>query len=160
LRPMVAAAVLVDPRRAAKLAPDDDSNFIEQTTLAQILDQGRQAQIEQRQGFAGFREEIPVPVPVVIALQNAAEGPTAGHQRDTAGPGFDQPPGQQNLVQMRLPLTLFWIGMIQPVPAAAASIFPAEIKGLCQPRRGEQLERLLLQRLDAVRNSRIDLPAK
>src|SRR5437899_2528988 len=40
LRPMIAAATGVDPRRAAELAPDDHGNVVQQTPLVEILDQG------------------------------------------------------------------------------------------------------------------------
>src|SRR5947209_7798469 len=66
-RPMIAAAVGVDPWRAAKFAPDDDSHVLQQVALVAVLDQRRQADVQKRQRFASLREEVAVPVPVVIA---------------------------------------------------------------------------------------------
>src|SRR5947209_313284 len=47
LRPVIAAAVLVDPRRPAKLAPDDHGDVVQQIALVEVLDQRRQSKIEQ-----------------------------------------------------------------------------------------------------------------
>src|SRR5438128_12496596 len=114
---MVAAAVLVDPRRAAKLAPDDHGYVNQQAAFVEILDQGGQAKIEQRQRFPSFREQVPVPVPVVVAAQDAAERVTAERERDAAGAGFDHAPGQEKLIQVLLPLALVRIGALQAITA-------------------------------------------
>src|SRR5260370_41904247 len=62
-RPMVAAAVRVDPRCAAELAPDDYRNIIQKMPLVQVLDQGRQAEVQERPCFASLREWVSRPLP-------------------------------------------------------------------------------------------------
>ena len=46
LRPVVAAGVFVDLRRAAEFAPDDDRHVAIQPALVQVFDQGADALIE------------------------------------------------------------------------------------------------------------------
>ena len=65
---MVPAGVSVDLRRAAKLAPGDNGNVVQKTSLVEILDQRGQAEIKQRQRSARFGETVFVPVPVVVPL--------------------------------------------------------------------------------------------
>src|SRR5207302_978047 len=60
LRPMIAAGVLVDRRRAAKLAPHDDRDILVQPAPVQVLDQRADALVEQRQ--VGFRVLVVVAV--------------------------------------------------------------------------------------------------
>ena len=47
-RPMVAAALRVELRRAAEFAHDDDQSLVEQAAVAQIVEQSRERQIERR----------------------------------------------------------------------------------------------------------------
>src|SRR3989442_499756 len=78
----------------------------------------------------------------------------------TAGACFDPAPGEQELIQVRLPLAFVRIVARQPVAPPAAPIFPAEVEGIREPRRGEQLEGLLLIHIDPVRGTApIELPA-
>ena len=102
----------------------------------EVLDQGRQSQIEQRQGLRGIREEVFVPVPVVVALEHPPEGPAAERQRDAAGARFDHPPGQQELVQQRLSLALVRIAAIQPITAAGRRP-SSRLRSSASARRGE-----------------------
>jgi hypothetical protein len=46
LGPVVAAGVLVDARRAAKLAPGDHRHIVQKTADFQVLDQGAEALIQ------------------------------------------------------------------------------------------------------------------
>ena len=48
LRPVVAAGVLVDLRRAAELAPHDDRHVLVQPAVVQVFDQCGHALVEQR----------------------------------------------------------------------------------------------------------------
>ncbi len=56
LRPMVATGVGVDSRRAAKLAPGDNSHIVEHAAFIKVADQCRQCPFEDRQvGVLGAR---------------------------------------------------------------------------------------------------------
>src|SRR5206468_11573242 len=102
-----------------------------------------------------------VPVPVVIAAEHAAKGPATERQRHAARPRLDQPPGEQELVQVRLALALVRVFAIQSVAAAAALGLAAQVKGMRQARGGKQVDGLLLIAIDAVRGPmRIHLAAK
>src|SRR6516165_3069917 len=69
LRPVIPAAVLVDPRRTAELAGDDYQRARQQAALLQVLQQGRKALIQtraQRRFHAGQTREVgAVDVPAV-----------------------------------------------------------------------------------------------
>ena len=48
LRPMVAADLVADPRRAAELAHDDDAAIVGEAAPVQVFDQGADAVVEDR----------------------------------------------------------------------------------------------------------------
>ena len=110
-----------------------------------------EAQVEQRQGAAGLVEEVLVPVPVVVALGDPAERIAAERQRDAAGPGFDQPPGQQEPVEIGLSLALLRILPIQAVAAAGRRVFSIEVERLGEAGRRQDLEGLPLELIQSLR---------
>jgi hypothetical protein len=63
---MIAAGVLVDPRRAAEFAPGDHRHVVEQAALLEVFDQSRQALIELRAVIAHQVEILRVAVPPAI----------------------------------------------------------------------------------------------
>src|SRR5438094_7812361 len=81
---MVAAAVLVDPWRAAELAHPDQDGVLPLATLNEILHQSAHAAVELRQALIAQGWENPR---VVI--------PAAQVHFDTRDARFDQAPGQQ-----------------------------------------------------------------
>ena len=90
LRPVVAAAVLVDLRRAAELAPDHHRHVLVQPALVQVFDQRGQALIEHRQVMAGVLEgravRLAVPVPAAVGQRHARGRPPrpAGGRRGSS----------------------------------------------------------------------------
>jgi hypothetical protein len=88
--PMIAAAILIDPRRAPEFAPDHDRHVVEQVTGFQIFDQRSQSLIERWQVIAGIVERRAVWAAVPI--------PPAIGQADDPCTSFDQPAGRQELV--------------------------------------------------------------
>ena len=50
--PVVAAAVLVDLRRAAELGQEDDQRLVEQAAGVQVVDQGREGPVDAGQVIA------------------------------------------------------------------------------------------------------------
>src|SRR5262245_49851843 len=65
-RPVVAAGVLVDLRRAAKLAPGDDRTIVGQAALVQVLNQSGHGFVEYRQLLFGVFEILAVPIPKTV----------------------------------------------------------------------------------------------
>ncbi len=61
--PVVAAGVLVDLGRAAELAPDDHGDVAVEAAVVDVLDQGRDPLVEQRQVLAEPVEVVAVRVP-------------------------------------------------------------------------------------------------
>src|SRR5437016_1388423 len=125
---MVAAGIAVDFRRAAEFAPGNDSHILQKAAVVEILNQCGQSEIKQRKGSSRFREEILVPVPVIVTFEHASERPAAEGQRDAAGACFNYPPRQEKLVQQRLSLALARVGAPQAITAANCSVFPAEVE--------------------------------
>ena len=86
MRPVIAAGVVVDFRRAAEFAPHDDRHIFIQAPLVQIGDQGGRRTVEQRAVVANRLEILPVVVP-------AAEV-----ERDDPRAGFDQAAGDEEVL--------------------------------------------------------------
>src|SRR4051812_3297788 len=84
--PVVAARLLVDPGRAAELAPGHHGHVAVEAAVVEVLHQRRDPLIEQGQLRAEPLEVAPVHVP------------GAERDRDAPGPRLDQPPGDQELV--------------------------------------------------------------
>ena len=55
---MVAAGVLIDRRRAAELAPDDDAHILVEAALVKVFDQRADGLVEQWQVGAGVLEIV------------------------------------------------------------------------------------------------------
>src|SRR5437867_11641148 len=83
---MVAAGVPVDARCAAELAPDDYRNVAIHAALVQVLDQGGNAAVEDRQVAAQMPEIAPVRVPEAVG------------NRDAANTRFDKAAGHEELI--------------------------------------------------------------
>lgn len=135
--PVIAAAVGVHSRRSAKFAPHDDRNIVEKAAVVQILNERRQAQIEERNPHPRFGEDVFVPIPVVIALEDAAKGPPRACQGHAARSRFDHAPGQEKLVQMRLAAAFLGPRAIEPVTSPRADVLAAQVQGVGEPRRGQ-----------------------
>ena len=86
LRPVVAAGVLVDARRAAELAPGDHRHVVEHAARFQVVDQGAERLVELGAVVAHQVEVLAVAVPAAVGQRHAADA------------GLDQPPGHQQLV--------------------------------------------------------------
>src|SRR4051794_38968273 len=67
LRPVVAAGAVVDARRAAELAPDDDGRVVEHAAHVEVLDQGAEALVELAAVIADEVEVLAVAVPAAVA---------------------------------------------------------------------------------------------
>src|SRR5262249_45344303 len=114
-RPVVAAAVRVDPRRAPELAPDDNRDIVQQIALMQVLNESRKSEVQKGQRRSRQREQVLVPVPVVIAAQHSPERPAAERERDTARAGLDHATREQELVEVRPAVALLRKRAIQSV---------------------------------------------
>ena len=89
-RPMIAARILVDLRRAAELAPGDDRHVFIEPTFVKILDERGESLIELRQ------------VRVLHAVERVAvKVPAAEVERDHPAPGLDEPPGHEKVLEVR-----------------------------------------------------------
>src|SRR5262249_18582686 len=86
LRPVVAAGLLVDARRAAELAPGDDRHVVEPAADLQVVEQGTQAAVELAAVVAHQVEVLAVAVPAAVG------------ERHDAHAGLDQAAGHQQLV--------------------------------------------------------------
>src|SRR5262245_28208680 len=64
--PVVAAGLLVDPRSAAKFAPDDDGDVVEQTADFQVFEERGEALVELGAVIADEVEILVVAVPAAI----------------------------------------------------------------------------------------------
>src|SRR5438105_4406253 len=84
--PVVAAGVFVDARRAAELAPDDHADVPAQAALVDVVDQGGDAAVEDRQVVAQVAEVAAVGVPETIGDGDAARA------------RFHEAPGREELV--------------------------------------------------------------
>ena len=92
-RPVIAARVLIDPRRAAELTHPDDRGGIEQPAVGQVGDQGRHALVELGEKPLRERVEIVgVGVPAIErdldvgdALVRPAAGPSSNPSRMSRG---------------------------------------------------------------------------
>ena len=94
--PVVAAGVAVDPGRPAELAERDDQGRVEQAAGVEVLDQGRQAPVGDRQQVvAVLVEDLEVGVPVLPLLAEVVDV----DERDA---GLDQPAGQQQVLAAHL----------------------------------------------------------
>src|SRR5207244_10857833 len=62
-RPMIAAGILVDRRRATELTPNNYGHILVKTALVQVLHEGGNALIEQWQVRTGVSEILPVIIP-------------------------------------------------------------------------------------------------
>src|SRR5690349_7776644 len=87
---MIAAAVLIDSRRSAELAPNDNRNVVKQAAGFQILHQCGQSLVERGKVIAGVVERRAVgaamPIPAAIG--------EADHTRS----GFHQAASRQEIV--------------------------------------------------------------
>src|SRR4051812_20866096 len=62
-RPMVASAIFVDRRSAAEFTPDDNRNIFFETTIVDVINQGGQALVEQREILTKRAEVVAVMIP-------------------------------------------------------------------------------------------------
>ena len=86
--PVVATGVLVDPGRSAELADTDDQGRLEQASLLEVRQEGREAPVEGRQHVLQAGVVLGVSVPLVTVLLGPVDG-------DQWNPDLDQPPREQ-----------------------------------------------------------------
>ena len=127
--PVVAAGVLVDPRRPAELAPGDDGRVLEHVVGVEVFDQGAHALVELGAVVADEGEVLTVAVPAAI---------TQGHNPRT---GLDEAPGDQQLVvDRRGPVVLELIGLAVAVTLPDPRVFLAQVEGVDELAGGEDVE--------------------
>ena len=87
---MVAAGLAVDARCPSHVAGHHDQRRLQQAALGQILQQGRECPVEERQ------QEVFEQVEVVLVRVPVAGTLGLGVDGDEGDAGFDQPPRQQH----------------------------------------------------------------
>ena len=140
-RPVVPSRILVNGRRASKLAPCNHGRVVGHSALVQIFDQCRESLIEIGQVLLCSREVAPVPIPEAVA------------HRHYPRPGFDQPSGDEKLfVHARSSIALhlacpFSISLPNPW------VFLAEVERFQQSARGQKIEGFLLEGVHALHHA-------
>ena len=130
LRPVVAAGVVVDLRRAAELAPKDHRHVLVQAALMQVLDQRAEALVEQR---------TVLPERVVDA---AVMIPAAEREGHAARAGLDESPRDEHVLHQFRPAIVAVFRITFSVALADFLRFLAEIeRAALRRRRGEQFKR-------------------
>ena len=135
---MIAAAILVDPRGAAKLAPDHHGAIAVEPPFFQVVEQGRQPAVEQREMIAGVfeiravRPTVPIPSPV--------------GNRHHPGPHLDEPAGGEKVIIQNRPgvAVACGLGRAPGVAGPHAGIFPLEIERFDQFAAGQNAKGLLV----------------
>ena len=88
LRPVVAAGVLVDLRRAAEVAGPVDQRLVQQPAVLQVFEQGGERPVGVRQAAVLERGEVVlVRVPAADARRSSTRSRTARPPRPAGGPG-------------------------------------------------------------------------
>ena len=127
-RPVVAAGVLVDLGRAAELAPDDHRDVPVQTAGVDVLDQGGDPLVEERQMLAELAEVAAVRVPEAVG------------DRDAPRPGLDQPAGDQELVVPHRGAVAQVSRRADAVAVAEPGVLAGDVEGLGHLVRGQHVE--------------------
>ena len=140
LRPVVATAARVDPRRASEFTPGHDAHVLVETAGVQVFDQRRDRLIE-------LAKLLGQPLEV-----RAVTVPTAERERHTAHARLDQPPGHQELIH---PVRTGVFAECRARAAAAVAIphgriFLLQIERFGQLARRQHVERLLREGVDAA----------
>ncbi len=150
LRPVVSAGVAVNARRAAEFSPSDDRNVVGHSSFMQIIDQGGQALIEQRQ--VGVFE----PAEVV-----AVKIPAAKVQRHHSCACLDQPAGHEELLQIPRRAVAKILGVALAVLLTRLRRFSLQVQGVGQSTGCQHVERLCIEVIDSRnRSARIDIPSQ
>ena len=133
-RPVVTTAVIVvNPGGTAEFAPDDDGDILVEPAIVQVLDQGGDPVVEHRQGFLRLAEVVAVPV--VLAEVH----------RHATSPGFDEPSGDQKVLEVArrgviIVATGFELRPALPITGANLRILARQVQSIHQPARGEDAE--------------------
>ena len=148
-RPMVAAAVLVDFRRATELAPHADGDVFVQAAIVQIPDERRDALVEHRHVASGVAKVVPVPIPKTERHSNHPHA------------GLDQAAGDEELLEDARRGIAADAGVTLAVHLDRAPGFAGVVKRLGQAARGQDAERLLVEGVHPLHQSgSIDVAAK
>ena len=129
---MVAAGILVDPRRPAKLPPGNDAHVLVETAIVEIADERRDRLIEAGE-LVGESGEVGM-----VAV------PAAKRERHAPHPRLDEAPGDEELIHPVGPgiLAEGRVGRAAAVAIARGGVFPLHIERLDKPARGQHIKRL------------------
>ena len=143
---MVAAGVAVDLGRSAEFTHGDHQGFLEQATIAKIVDQGRERLVGRRnQIVLEPAEDVFVRVPVgrlavMLAVVN----------RDEPNASLDQAPGQENALPELVPA----------VTVAEFRVFRAQVKRLPHRRGVQEAKGLLCVDVAGIEDSPVESVAR
>ena len=127
-RPVVPAGSLVDDRRAAELAPDDDRDILVQPALMKVFDQRGEGHVELGNSDTVGGEVVGVRIP-------AAES-----DRHDPNTRFDQSPSHQEVIHAA-GRTVLLVGHIpHTIPGANPRILPRDVECFINLARGQHLE--------------------
>ena len=133
---MVAPAFgVVNLRRSAELAPNDDRNVLIHSAHVQVFDQTGQGVVQFRQALAALLE-----VGVVIV-------PTAERQGHATRTGLDQSASHEKMVHAARGTVVDRLHVAHPVAGAKFGVFLAHVQGVDQPAGGEDFKRLASERV-------------
>ena len=129
---MVAAGILVDPRRPAKLTPGDDTHILVEAAVVEIADERRDRLIEAGE-LVGESGEVGM-----VAV------PAAKRERHAPHPRLDEAPGDEELIHPVGPgiLAEGRVGRAAAVAIARGGVFPFHVEALDEPARGQHIKRL------------------
>ena len=140
LRPVVAAGVLADPRRAAHLTGYDHQCRLQQPTIVEVVEQRREHVIEHRQVEPQHVEVVLVRVPVPAVSFDG----TLPVKRDERRAGLDQPPGGQQAAAVK----------VTSVTIADAVGFSGEVERVAGLARRQHLQGPALETAEAIHRPR------
>ena len=149
-RPMIAAGILVDERRAAELAPGHHGHVLVETAFVEVLDERGQPLVELRQ------------VRVLHAIERVAvEVPTAKVQRHHSATGLDEPPCHEKVLEVRRRAVTE--SLLAPLAVAVTDPLRLlrDVDRLGEPAAGEDVEGGLRERVHAgERPTGVDVTAE
>ena len=145
LRPVIAAGIRIagDPGRAAEFADHDHQRRFEQAALPQVVEQRREGLVEPRQNEAqaegplvedaALLDRGAVVVPALRGQYVVGRGPAApGVHRHQPHAGFDEPPGQEQVLPQRVAAVAVTdgVGLLGQIDCPAGFLSRHQVQGL------------------------------